>query len=277
MRERLLASRSSIQNRGAHRHVRTTRRLHLTEAGSVYLDHARRILAEAAAAEEAVRRLGGEPRGHLRISTTVNFAVLFLARHVSEFRASYPAITVEIVTDEAVVDPVRAGVDVAVRFAEEPKPGTVARKVADIVHVLCASPAYLERMGEPCQPEDLARHPALIPRGDKPTATWRLRTGDARAVVEAQAPVRCASGIVVRELAIAGNGIALLNRFAIDDDLAAGRLCHILPNWSIETDFPPAMWIVLPDNRSIPPKVRVFIDFIVNAMCAARDHSTSCA
>jgi DNA-binding transcriptional LysR family regulator len=247
---------------------RTTRRLHLTEAGTVYLEHARRILAEAAAAEDALQRLGGEPRGHLRVGTTVNFAVLFLARRLREFRAVHPGITVEVVTDEAVIDPVRAGVDVAVRFAGEPKPGTIARKVADITYVLCATPGYLAEAGEPRRPEDLAGHAALTARGEGASVTWRLRRGDERMTVEAPAPVRCASGIVVRALALAGNGVALVNRFAVAEDLAAGRLRQVLGDWSIESNGPPAMWIVLPDNRSIPPKVRVFVDFVVAGMRA---------
>jgi DNA-binding transcriptional LysR family regulator len=70
----------------------------------------------------------------------------------------------------------------------------------------------------------------------------------------------------VRALALAGNGIAVLNRFAVEEDFACGRLRPVLPEWVIETDAPPAMWIVLPDNRSIPPKVRAFVDFVAEAM-----------
>jgi DNA-binding transcriptional LysR family regulator len=267
---------SNLERRlGVRLFDRTTRRLHMTEAGTVYLDFARRIMAEAGAAEEAVHRLGGEPRGHLRVGTTVAFAILFLARHLNTFRADYPGISIEIITEETVMDPVRAGVDVAIRFATEPRPGTIARKVADITYVLCAAPAYLSRAGEPRHSRDLAGHPALTARADAATVTWRLARNGEQVVIEARAPVRCASGIVVRELALAGHGVALLNRFAVEDDLAAGRLLQVLPDWTPQTDGPPAMWIVLPDNRSIPPKVRVFIDFVIGAVRAVDRSSLS--
>lgn len=245
---------------------RTTRRLNLTEAGTVYLAHARRMLAEAEAAEEALQRLGGEPRGHLRVGTTVAFATLFLAHRMSAFRAAHPGISVEIVTDEAITDPVRAGVDVAVRFTMAQSPGTIARKIADVVYVLCAAPDNLSGARAPRRPEDLADHVALTTRGEGRTVSWRLRRDGEAVVVEVPTPVRCANGLVVRALALAGNGVALLSRFAVEEDLASGRLVPVLPDWTLETDAPPAMWVVLPDNRSIPPKVRAFVDFVAHAM-----------
>jgi DNA-binding transcriptional LysR family regulator len=249
---------------------RTTRRLSMTEAGRVYYHHARRILDEAIGAENALQLLKGEPRGQLRVSTTVNFATLFLAEALPAFRARYPGITVEILAEEAVVDPVIESVDVCVRFASHMKPGTVARKIAAVEYVLCAAPAYIAERGLPARPEDLCDHAGLWTRNDGPEALWSLRREDETVQVPVPIPIRTNSGIVVRALAMAGNGIAILNRLAVVEEFRRGTLVPVLPDWRIDGVGDPAMWIVLPDNRTIPPKVRAFVDFIV-ALLAERD------
>ena len=244
---------------------RTTRRLAMTEAGQLYYEHARRILDEAGAAEQALQRLKGEPRGHLRVATTVNFASLFLAETLPEFRRRFPAITIEIVAEEAVVDPIASGVDVAVRFSGAAAPGTIARKIAAVDYVLCAAPSYLAARGVPRRPADLAGHDGLSPRDDGVRSTWRLRRRGQKVRVAVPTPVRTSNGVLVRSLALAGNGIAMLNRLGVARDLKSGELVQVLQDWRVE-DSGAAMWIVLPDNRAIPPKVRVFVDFVVEGM-----------
>ncbi len=244
---------------------RTTRRLAMTEAGQLYYRHARRILDEAGAAEEALQRLKGEPRGHLRVATTVNFACLFLAETLPAFRRRFPSITIEIVAEEAVIDPIARGVDVAVRFSAEATAGTIARKVASVDYVLCAAPAYLAAHGTPHKPADLAKYEGLSPRDEGAQSTWQLRRRKQVVRVTVPTPVRTANGTLVRALALAGNGIATLNRLAVARELKSGELVQVLPGWQVEGSGA-AMWIVLPDNRAIPPKVRVFIDFVVDGM-----------
>jgi hypothetical protein len=144
---------------------RTTRRVTMTEAGTVFLHHARRIVTEIRAAENALQDLSKKPKGRLRIATSVNFAALFLSKELPEFCQRYPGIKVTILADDNVVDVALAGADVSIRFGTAGPPGTVSGRLAKTEFVLCASRKYVEQYGSPRTAADLLDHPCLPFRG----------------------------------------------------------------------------------------------------------------
>lgn len=245
---------------------RTTRRLGLTEAGTAFYAHCVRMLEEADAAERAVSRLHEAPRGHLRVSATVGFGSLRIAPLLPGFLARYPEVSVELVCDDRVVDLVDGGYDLALRLTAQPGELLVARSLTAVRQVLCAAPAYLQRRGTPQRPEDLADHNCLrYLRSDE--------TGDTRwAFVSEGRPLSVPVGgnfftnniDALRRAALASLGIILGSSYRLELDIRAGRLVEILADFLPEQDA--RIYAVYPSNRHLSPKVRVFIDYLVEAL-----------
>jgi DNA-binding transcriptional LysR family regulator len=243
---------------------RSTRRVRLTEAGAVYLEHANRIRDEIRIAEGALQDLRQEPRGRLTVATTINGATLFLVPALAEFRARYRHIDLHIIADDAIVHPAHVGADVSIRFGTVDRPDWIARRIGGIDYILAASASYVAAHGAPRSPGDLAGHVCLPFRNQVP---WVFRHGE-QVVHEPRAFVSTDNGPVYRALVLGGYGIGMLNRLAVGPELASGAVVQLLPNWKIEGRDEMATWIVLPDNRAIPPKVRVFVDYIAERMAA---------
>lgn len=238
---------------------RTTRQLSPTEAGSIYYEHCVRILAEAAAAERAVMDLDEEPRGTLRINAPMSFALGHLGPALAEFMALYPALRIDLVLDDRVVDLVAEGFDMAVRIAELPPSTLVARKLALNRRVLCASPAYLARSGIPERPQDLSRHRCLAYTYLATGSDWRFRGRDGPFTIRIDGAFAANNGDVLRDVALAGGGITLSPTFIVGDDLRAGRLVPVLAD---QVDADTGIYAVYPQTRHLSPKVRALVDFL---------------
>lgn len=238
---------------------RTTRQLSTTEAGAIYYEHCVRILAEAAAAERAVMDLDEAPRGLLRINAPMSFGQTHLGAAVAEFMSRHPALRVELILDDRVVDLVADGFDVAVRIAELPPSTLVARKLAVNRRVLCASPAYLAAAGTPARPQDLTRHRCLAYTYLAMGNDWRFRGEDGPLTVRIDGAFAANNGDVLRQVALAGGGIMLSPTFIVGDDLRAGRLVPILADY---VDADTGIYAVYPQTRHLSPKVRALIDFL---------------
>lgn len=245
---------------GARLLNRTTRRLSTTEAGAVYHEHCARILAEAAAAERAVADLDGAPRGLLRINAPMSFGQNHLGPAIAEFLAAHPAVKVELMLDDRVVDLVGEGYDVAVRIAELPPSTLIARRLAVNHRVLCAAPAYLARAGRPQRPEDLTHHACLGYTYMTTGNDWRFRGPEGPVTVRIDGAISANNGDVLRQMGLAGLGILLSPTFIVGDDLRAGRLVPLLEEW---TDADTGIYAVYPHSRHLSPKVRAVVDFLV--------------
>ncbi|CDX18170.1 putative DNA-binding transcriptional regulator [Mesorhizobium sp. ORS 3324] len=271
---RLLTTKSVISDRvraledrlGSRLFDRTTRRVHITEAGRIFLAHARRIASEADAAENALQDLSGEPRGLLRVATTVNFAALFIAPLLAEFRRTNPMVDIEILAEEVVRDPAEAGADVAIRFGAIERQSAIARRIAPVHYILCAARSYLDAQGIPEKPSELAGHICLAFRDVAPWSPWRLRRGSEYFELVPRDGVSTRNGIVHRALILAGHGIGMINWLAVADAIADGSIVRLFPDWKLDGFEDMASWVILPDNRAVPPKVRVFVDFIAARM-----------
>ena len=245
---------------GARLLNRTTRKVSLTEVGKAYYDRCTQILSDLQQADEFAGALQSTPRGTLRIYTATHI-VPFIAPVVAEFLASYPDVKVDQTMGERSIDLIDEGIDLAVRLAPPPDSSLVVRSLATWRHVLCCSPAYLEKYGPPEQLSELAerncvRH-VLYQYGDD----WHFvdRNGTP-ASVRVSGNLVTNSGETVRTAALQGVGISLAAGFLVADDLERGRLVRLLPEYR-PVEF--SMNAVYPHRHHLSAKVRSFIDLLV--------------
>jgi DNA-binding transcriptional LysR family regulator len=241
---------------GARLIHRTTRRLSTTQAGQGFYEDVRAILAAADTAEARVTGRAERPSGLLRISAPTSFGRLHVAPHLSTFLGRYPEVGAELLLDDGYADLPGDRIDVAIRIAARPEIATLAaRLLAPNRRILCAAPAYLAAHGEPASLDDLKAHRLLAARHQSP---WRLEGRRARQSIAVESVVATNSSEVVRELALAGTGIALRSTWDVGDELASGALRRILPEWQGATDV--AIWAVHARAEPLPAAITAYVD-----------------
>lgn len=251
---------------GARLLNRTTRRLTLTEAGQALFDRASVAIADLNAAESDVVELTGSPRGRLRITAPSHFGEVFLAPLFAEFRNRYPDIELDLDFDNRLVDLVEEGFDVAVRITQLGPSSLVARKLADIRVVTAASPAYLEKHGKPANPMELREHECLLYGLDRTPGEWRFRRGLDRLIsVRVHGGFRCNNDGALKRAALDGLGILRFPEIFIEKELREGKLIAILQEFEMQKV---SLSAVFPTRHNLPPKVRVFVDFLAEQVCA---------
>lgn len=239
---------------------RTTRRISLTAEGELYLTHARRILAEIDDLEGLLARSAAEPRGLLRVNTTLGFGRSHIAPLVSQFTRQHPQVQVQL---QLTVDPpalVDDSFDVCVRFGEPPDARVIARPLAPNRRLLCASPAYLARHGAPRTPAELAQHSCIgIRQGGEAYNTWRLASGKRSETIKVRGALSTNDGEIAVNWALAGHGIVMRAEWDIARYLRSGRLQQVLAQWQT----PPAdIHAVYPQRHQVSGRVRAFVDFL---------------
>lgn len=242
---------------------RTTRSLTLTEAGTSYLEFCRRLLVEMSEQESFIAQRQKEPRGTLKVAAPKSFGTLHLSDAVVSFSTQYPGIQVSLILEDysfRAYDFVDQGLDVAVRLGDLPDSTLIARKIAALQWVVCAAPAYLAEHEPPKTPADLGKHNCLAHVNLDPNdRTWRLHDADHVISVKIGGTFSSNSALVLRKAALAGLGIGYLPLYCIDEDLKAGALLRLLPDYS-----PPQrpIYVVYPPGAAIPERVRSFVDFL---------------
>jgi DNA-binding transcriptional LysR family regulator len=246
---------------GARLLHRTTRKVSLTEVGKAYYDRATQILADLEQADDIASATQSTPRGTLRIYSATHI-VQFIAPVVAEFLNQYPEVKVDLAIGERSIDPIDEGIDVAIRLTPPPDSSLIVRSLATWRHVLCCSPAYLEKHGQLQQLSELADHNCvrhvLYPFEDG----WHFvdRKGDP-ASVRVSGNLISNSGETLRTAALRGVGILLAPGFLVSDDLDSGRLVRLLPDYR-PVEF--AMSAVYPHRHHLSAKVRSFIDLLAH-------------
>ena len=240
--------------------ARTTRRVSLTPEGELYLDNARRILADIDDVERQLAGAMAAPTGLLRVNTTLGFGRSHIAPLVSQFAKAHPGIEVQL---QLTVDPpplTEDAFDVCVRFGEPPDARVIAHKLAPNRRLLCASPAYLERSGTPKFPADLAQHNCIgIRQGDQAYGVWRLSTGRRAEAVKVRGNLSSNDGEIAVNWALAGHGIVMRAEWDVARYLRSGRLKQVLENWKT----PPAdIHAVYPQRHQVSARVRTFVEFL---------------
>ena len=251
--------------------VRTTRSLALTDAGRIYYDRVRELTQQLESAHAALDEVRGEPQGPLRVSSTVAFGRDVVAPLLPGFVAAHPRISVDLVLTDDTVDHVRQAVDLSIRFRSQLAPGLVARRLAEVPMVFCASPAYLDRAGRPRKPEDLQHHDCLVFR--VPHDGLVMRWAFVRDGLRFEPPVRqtlaCNDIGALAEMAAAGGGITRLASFVANDLIAAGRLEPLFMDRAgrkAAIAEPLEFYACYLERRDVPVKVRRFIDHLAAHM-----------
>ena len=247
----------ALERRAGQRLInRTTRTLSATNEGLALIAHIDRILEELDAAESRMTVGGEEPFGILRVSSPISFGRIHLVPLVAELIERHPKLDIELRLDDRLIDLTYERIDIAVRIGQPRDSSAILRKLADNRRILVAAPTYLERHGEPALVQDLQRHGCL--RYDDPSLPWRLE-GPGNEVIELQPRSRlhANSGDAVRDWAIDGHGIMLKSSVDVADDLATGRLVHILRDWHSASA---PIYALLPSRRFTPSKTKVFLD-----------------
>jgi DNA-binding transcriptional LysR family regulator len=239
---------------------RTTRKVSLTEAGKAYYERCTHILADLEQADDVVGALNSTPRGTLRVYTVTSMVPL-VSSVAAEFLKSYPEANVDLTMGERTVDMIDEGFDIAIRLTPPPDSSLIVRSLATWRHVLCCSHDYLKKHGGPRQLSDLAGHNCmrhvLYPFEDG----WHFtdRKG-AAAAVKVSGNLVTNSGETLRVAVLQGVGICLAAGFLVHDDLEAGRLVRLLPEYRpVEL----SMNAVYPHRHQLSAKVRTFIDLLV--------------
>lgn len=246
---------------------RTTRRMSLTEAGTIYYQQVRRILDDIEDADRLLGALQNRPSGLLRVTAPVSLTLLTLSPMIPAFLARHPELSLDLNLDDRRVDIVKEGYDVAIRGSDRLEESSlVARKLLALDHVVCASPDYFHRRGRPQQPEDLRGHDCVQFTLSGHADEWEFRRGSEAVRVPVDGRYKVGSGLAVRDALRAGFGLSLAPRRYVADDLARGTLATALDDWSkVET----SIYAVYPSRRYLVPKVRAFVDFVVDAFAKA--------
>ncbi len=247
---------------GARLLNRTTRKLSLTEAGKTYFDQAAAILAQVDAAESGVSDLQATPRGrlHVNAATVLSAALVPL---FDAFGCACPEITLELVSTDRMPDLVEDGIDVAIRFNPSPESSFIVRHLGSFRVIMCASYAYLATRGEPREPDDLTGHNCLsymYPGFTVLTREWRLKGPQGEVTVPVSGNLHTNDIDLLRAAALTGRGIVRAPTHRVEDDIRAGRLIQVLPDWH-SGEWP--IVALYPNRQHLPARVRIFIDFAV--------------
>lgn len=236
---------------------RTTRRVELTEEGRQFVDSVRLGLQVIQSAEEEIVSRGELPKGRLRVDAASPFVFHQLVPLVQSFKEAYPDIELELTSNEGFVDLLEKRTDVAIRIGKLSDSTLHARPLGKSLLHIVASPDYLAKRGLPTKLEDLSSHQVVGFAGNKVLNHWPLPN-------QSYIPptVTASNGEIVRQLALAGNGIACLSGFMVQDDIAAGRLVPILEQDKLANTDRERVNAVYYKSSSVSKRISAFIDFI---------------
>lgn len=242
---------------------RTTRRLSLTETGRAFYERSLQIIGDVEEAEQIAGQMTRRPQGVLRVTLPLSYGQHRLAAIIGDYTQAYPQVQLDISLSDRKIDLVEDGLDLAIRIGALPQSDLIARKIGGVHSVVCAAPAYIARHGAPRTPAELAGHACLGYTLSGGGTDWRMEGPDGPLTVAISGPIRADNGDIIRLAALSGAGILFQPQFIVDDDLAAGRLVRLLPQWqSAEL----GVYAVYPSRKHLSAKVRTFVDFVAAAL-----------
>ena len=238
---------------------RTTRRLSLTDEGQVFHARCKELLANLDEAEAEITSRSAQASGLIRINAPFSFGIRHLAPLWGEFHARHPRLTIDLTLADRVVDLVDEGYDVAIRIATLPNSTLICKQLASTRVVLCASPRYLAQHGTPTHPSQLAQHAVISYSYLASRDDWHFDGPQGRVSVRTVPWMHSNNGDTCRAAALADQGVILQPTFLVRDDLDAGTLIELMPEYrSLEL----GIYAVYPTRKHVTPKVRALIDFL---------------
>ncbi len=254
-----------VEHLGTRLLNRTTRRLSMTETGRAFYERSVQIMSDVDEAEQVAGQMTRRPQGVLRVTIPLSYGQHRLAGILGDYAQAYPQVQLDISLSDRKLDLVEDGLDVAIRIGAMAQSDLIARKVGAERSVVCASPAYLARHGAPLTPAELARHACLGYTLSGSGAQWQLEGPGEPVSIAISGPIRADNGDILRLAALQGAGILFQPHFIVGDDLAAGRLLRVLPDWqSAEL----GVYAVYPSRKHLSAKVRTFVDFVAAALAS---------
>ena len=245
---------------------RTTRKLRLSDGGEEVFKRCREVAGAAQSVMDLSGRFTQDAEGLVRVSVPKAVGRYVIHPHMPEFLRRYPNVDVQVILEDRHVDLIDDNVDLSICITDQPPPGLVGRQLFPIEHLLCATPAYLAEHGVPERPEDLRDH-SCIYLGETPAdARWKFRQG-ARSVTVGVTGRYAANHTGVRLDAVLQHiGIGSLPYFTARQALEQGLIVQVLAQWSFIASYHGGAWLLHTPSRYLPPKLRVFIDFLVERL-----------
>lgn len=243
---------------------RSTRKIAPTEAGSVYYDEIEKLVDAFDQAGEQAMDLVSEPIGVLRVTACTSFGQRVLAPILPKLMREYPELTIDLVLADHQVNIIDEKIDLAIRFGEKPIGDFIATELTPRKFTVCASPHYLEKHGVSNDPKCLERHDCLLFPMHGYNAGWKFRTnGKPEFVVPVAGHLYVSHGMTMTACAVSGLGPSLLPDWLCRQELDAGTLVDLFPNYECTpSEFETSAWLIYPGREYIPAKLRVFIDFL---------------
>lgn len=238
--------------------VRGSRVHNLTETGKSYYERVVNILHEVEEAESEARSLTATPRGKLRVALPIMFGSLYVAPVMPEFLATYPEINLELKFSEKFVDLVEEGVDIAIRLGELKDSSLIARRLGTDDQIVVASPAYLAQTSEPKHPDELNQHNSLLFSSAEKGVTWNFSNQKPEVVAQVKGNFQSDTGSGLKEMLLAGAGIAFMPTWSVATEIKEGKLNHVLKDYYRR--YP--INAVYSKDRYMPLKMRCFLDFM---------------
>jgi DNA-binding transcriptional LysR family regulator len=249
---------------------RTTRRVSATEVGQNFYERCLRILSDLEEAEGAAGELQSVPRGLLRVTAPVSFGTRKLTPAIADYLVSYPDVSIDLSLDDPYLDLLEKRFDLAIRLGHLADSSLIARKLCTLATILCASPGYLEKNGVPRTPRDLSGHNCLVYTYATPQSVWSFVDQNGKEdIVRISGRFLADSGDALLALVLRDGGVVLGPDYLVDDDLKAGRLIRLLPEYATPET---AVHAVYPHSRHLSAKTRTFIDFLASRFL--RSHGT---
>ena len=246
--------------------TRTTRSLALTDEGETYRQHCLRILADIDNAESALAQTRLTPKGRVTVSAPLVFGRLRVAPLLPAFLARYPDVSVDLLLVDRVVNLIDEGIDVAVRIAPLADSTLIARRLAEVRRVVCASPAYLKHYGTPRKPADLRAHNCLVNVGSN-AGDWRFQAGAREARLRVSGNFVSNSSDALIEVACQGVGLVRVLSYQVEAMLAAKQLVEVLGKFAVTAT--PINAVMSPGRMTLP-KVRGLVDYLAQSLDAKR-------
>jgi DNA-binding transcriptional LysR family regulator len=242
---------------------RTTRQLFITDTGQRLYQRYLRVLEELRQAQEELSSMQAEPMGHLRVSVPLALGAQRIAPRIPDFLRRHPALSLELDLSVGKVDVLAEHFDVAVRIADTLGEGLVAIRLAAYHRVFCASPSYLAERGIPRVPDDLASHECLVAVGARAERAWPVVEHGRIRQVNVSGRLMVNHSDAIYDAALAGLGICMQARWRVGEALLRGDLVEVLPDYVAQQR---SVWAVLAQRGAMPPKVRVFVEFLKDTL-----------
>lgn len=245
---------------------RTTRKLRLSDSGQHVFSLCEDMLNAAQAVMGVSGQFNHEPQGMIRVSVPKAVGRFVIHPHIPAFLERYPKIDVQLLLSDRDVDLIDEAVDLAIRITDSPSPGLMGRKLIDVRHMLCATPAYLATHGIPRHPHDLKAHNCIYLSEDPRDSKWTFQRAHKRVIVNVHGRYAVNHTGARLDAVIQNLGIGSLPYFTARHSMKQGTIVQVLAGWEFRTNYCGQAWLLYPPTRHLEPKVRAFIHFMVERL-----------